>query len=110
MECHLKDLKVYYETYGEGSPLSWNVDALSTPFNKPTLIFTGRQDEMVGYWDTWGLHEKYPRGSFVTLDRAGHNLQIEQDALFNALVHEWLDRVEEQAQNSLGNSQTSRTE
>jgi hypothetical protein len=29
------------------------------------------------------------------LDRAGHNLQIEQEALFNALVNEWLDRVGE---------------
>jgi hypothetical protein len=30
------------------------------------------------------------------LDRAGHNLQIEQSRLFTALVHEWLDRVEEE--------------
>jgi len=29
------------------------------------------------------------------LDRAGHNLQIEQEDLFNALVNEWLDRVED---------------
>jgi pimeloyl-ACP methyl ester carboxylesterase len=37
----------------------------------------------------------YPRGSYVVLDRAGHNLQIEQPIVFNALVNEWLDRVEE---------------
>jgi hypothetical protein len=28
------------------------------------------------------------------LDAAGHNLQIEQDALFESLVKEWLSRVE----------------
>jgi pimeloyl-ACP methyl ester carboxylesterase len=29
----------------------------------------------------------------VILDKAGHNLQIEQDTLFQALVKEWLNRV-----------------
>jgi len=29
------------------------------------------------------------------LDTAGHNLQIEQPQLFNTLVNEWLDRIEE---------------
>lgn len=31
----------------------------------------------------------------VVLNRAGHNLQMEQFKLYEALVHEWLDRVEE---------------
>ena len=38
--------------------------------------------------------EKYPRATFAVLDLAGHILQIEQESLFNALVNEWLDRVE----------------
>jgi pimeloyl-ACP methyl ester carboxylesterase len=29
------------------------------------------------------------------LDRAGHNLHLEQRSLFEALVAEWLERVEE---------------
>ncbi|WP_177184527.1 alpha/beta fold hydrolase [Psychrobacillus sp. OK032] len=29
------------------------------------------------------------------MDKAGHNLQIEQPQLFNTLVNEWLDRMEE---------------
>ena len=62
---------------------------------KPTLILAGRQDAMVGYRDAWKILENYPRGTFAVLDRAGHNLQIEQETLFNALVNEWLDRVEE---------------
>ena len=54
----------------------------------------GRQDSIVGYRDAWEIIENYPRGSFVVLDKAGHNLQIEQEDLFNNLVLEWLDRVE----------------
>ncbi|MFD1773764.1 alpha/beta fold hydrolase [Paenibacillus rhizophilus] len=45
--------------------------------------------------DASNLFDKYTRTSFAVLDRAGHNLQIEQPGLFNALMHEWLDRVEE---------------
>ncbi len=78
-----------------GYPLSFDVDAASAPFEKPTLILTGRQDASVGYRDAWEILENYPRGTFAVLDRAGHNLQIEQETLFNALVNEWLDRVEE---------------
>ena len=46
---------------------------------------------------TTGNHqvENYPRASFAMLDRAGHNLPIEQEALFTALVSEWVGRVEE---------------
>jgi hypothetical protein len=29
----------------------------------------------------------------MILDKAGQNLQIEQDVLFHAMVKEWLDRV-----------------
>ncbi len=75
-------------------PLSFDVDALPAPFEKPSLILTGRQDSMVGYQDAWAIYENYPRATFAVLDRAGHNLQIEQATLFNALVNEWFDRVE----------------
>ena len=76
---------------------SFAVDALPAPFPAPTLILTGRQDSMVGYRGAWDLLERYPRATFVTLDRAGHALAEEQQALFRALVGEWLDRVEEYA-------------
>ncbi|GAK55769.1 hydrolase [Candidatus Vecturithrix granuli] len=79
----------------EGYAFSFAVDALPVPFEKPTLVLLGRQDISVGYRNAWNILENYPRASFVILDRAGHNLQIEQAALFHALVNEWLDRVEE---------------
>jgi pimeloyl-ACP methyl ester carboxylesterase len=65
------------------------------PFEAPTLFLTGRQDSVCGYRQAWEVLESYPRASFVVLDRAGHCLNFEQPTLFAALVHEWLDRVEE---------------
>lgn len=59
------------------------------------MILTGRQDSLVGYRDAWQLLENYPRGTFAVLDRAGHNAHNEQHQLFNALLGEWLDRVQE---------------
>lgn len=64
-------------------------------FERPVLFVTGRQDGTVGYRDAWATFEHYPRATFAVLDRAGHNVHIEQSRLLNALVHEWLDRVED---------------
>ncbi|MFG3341289.1 alpha/beta fold hydrolase [Glycomyces sp. NPDC048151] len=65
------------------------------PFERPTLIVTGRQDDNTGYADVYALLEHYPRATFAVLDRAGHNLQLEQPTLLDAFLDEWLDRVEE---------------
>lgn len=74
---------------------SFDVDKLDEKFNKPTLMILGRQDSTVGYKDAWDILDNYPRASFAVLDRAGHNLQIEQEELFNSLVNEWLVRVDD---------------
>ncbi|MEU4692517.1 alpha/beta hydrolase [Actinoplanes sp. NPDC023714] len=63
------------------------------PFTRPSLILAGLQDATVGFADQFGLLPHYPRATFAVLDVAGHNLQIEQPALFEALIDEWLDRV-----------------
>ncbi|WP_327005065.1 alpha/beta hydrolase [Dactylosporangium sp. NBC_01737] len=63
-----------------------------TPFDRPTLILCGRQDSSVGYADQFALLPHYPRATFAVLDVAGHNLQIEQPALFETLMNDWLDR------------------
>ncbi|RDE13332.1 MAG: 2-hydroxy-6-oxo-6-phenylhexa-2,4-dienoate hydrolase [Candidatus Thorarchaeota archaeon] len=81
--------KIRAEAYG----FSFDVDEAVGTFHAPTLIVVGRQDSTVGYQDAWGILASYPRGSFAVLDLAGHNLQIEQSDLFNALVEEWLVRV-----------------
>ena len=78
----------------EERTFSFDLEALTNPFEKPTLILTGRQDTHVGYKAGWDILEKYPRATFAILDRAGHALGVEQEGLFRALIHEWLDRVE----------------
>lgn len=78
-----------------GYGFSFDLDAEETIFNKPALFLTARQDSATGYRDAYKILEHYPRATFAVLDRAGHNLQIEQPALFAGLTEEWLDRVEE---------------
>ncbi len=78
--------------------LSVDPDRDRPAFLGPSLILLGRQDIAVGYHDQLALLERYPHASVAVLDVAGHNLQIEQPALFAALVGEWLDRIEADAQ------------
>jgi pimeloyl-ACP methyl ester carboxylesterase len=75
--------------------LSATLHSRETPFFKPTLVLTGRQDTDVGYRDAWPLVTCYPRATFVALDRANHGLPIDETDLFEALVNDWLWRVEE---------------
>lgn len=81
--------RIHLNGYG----FSFDVDGDSSPFEHPVLIITGRQDSSVGYKDAWGLMDNFPRATFATLDTAGHNLQIEQPDVFDALVNNWLIRV-----------------
>ncbi|MCJ7634287.1 alpha/beta hydrolase [Candidatus Bathyarchaeota archaeon] len=91
----IADMKFLDRIESHGYPFTFNVDAPSIILEKPALILVGRQDSMVGYHDSWKILENYPRATLAVLDRAGHGLQIEQERLFNTLVDEWLNRVEE---------------
>ncbi len=64
-------------------------------FEKPTLIITGRQDNVVGYKDAYNILEHFPRATYCVLDKGGHSIQFEQEKLFNVLVKEWLYRLKE---------------
>lgn len=85
--------------YQKGYAFSFDVDKLVGKFTKPTLMLLGRQDAVVGYKDAWDNLDNYPRATFAVLDKAGHNLQIEQEQLFQALVKEWLERVSNFSEN-----------
>lgn len=74
---------------------SFDVRTLPTPFAQPALILLGRQDSLAGYRDQLQILEQYPRSSFAILDRAGHQLALEQQQLLTELMSEWLRRVEE---------------
>lgn len=89
------DIEFLENIDANGYKFSFDVDNMEENFNKPTLMILGRQDSRAGYKDAWGILEKYPRATFAVLDRAGHNLQLEQAELFNCLTNEWLDRIEE---------------
>lgn len=59
----------------------------------PVLVLAGRQDAVVGYREQWGLAQRFPHATYAVIDAAGHNLQIEQPEVFEALVRAWLVRV-----------------
>ena len=74
---------------------SFDLEVGPRTFSKPSLLLAGRQDTAVGYYDAWSIVDKYPRMTFAVLDKASHDLEIEQEKVFNVLVNEWLDRLEE---------------
>lgn len=57
----------------------------------PLLLLAGKQDNCVGYEDLYTLATSLPNASYFLLDRAGHNLQIEQPAIFDRVVGGWLE-------------------
>ena len=67
---------------------------IGDPLEIPALVVTGRQDHVTGYENQFQLMERFPRGTFAVLDMAGHNLQIERPMVFEAFIHDWLDRIE----------------
>jgi pimeloyl-ACP methyl ester carboxylesterase len=79
--------------WATGYPFADEASLERAAFEKPVLIVAGRQDSIVGYADSQELTSRYPHATCAVLDRAGHNAQIEQPALFEALAGEWLERV-----------------
>ena len=75
--------------------LSFSLDNESVKFFAPTLILCGRQDESVGYRDSLRLLELYPRSTYVLLDRGMHGLPIDETSVFEALVRDWIFRIDE---------------
>ena len=76
-------------------PFSFEQDLVNTKFEKPMLILTGKQDTAVGYTSQISLLKQYPHATYLALDRAGHNLQIEQPQVFRSLTCEWLRSMQE---------------
>jgi pimeloyl-ACP methyl ester carboxylesterase len=76
---------------------SFPVDELPQPFGEPALFLFGRQDHVVGYRDSWKILEHFPRATYAVLDQAGHAPDVEQIQLCQALMSEWLDRMEASA-------------
>ena len=69
---------------------SFDPDDLREPCTIPCLIITAKQDTEVGYKDQFDLMEKYINATYCAIERAGHNLQIEQPEIFESMVKNWL--------------------
>ena len=72
----------------EGS-FSFSVDDMD-PVSIPTLIIAAKQDTEVGYKDQFDLMKIYPNSTYCAVEKAGHNLQIEQPEAFEGILRSWL--------------------
>lgn len=59
-------------------------------FPKPVYVITGKQDNCVGFEDSWNVLKHLPQLTFLKVDNAGHNLQIEQPLIFTDFLRAWL--------------------
>ncbi len=76
---------------------NWELDPSpesGPPYDKPTIIVTGRRDTVVGYRTQWRLMDHYRQASFATLEPAGHALPHEQPEILEALLAAWLDALD----------------
>ena len=60
----------------------------------PTLVVAGRLDSTVGYAAAVDLLDAHPHATLAVVDDAGHALPHEHPDLLQALLAEWLGRVE----------------
>jgi pimeloyl-ACP methyl ester carboxylesterase len=86
----------FIERVEEQSTFSFDVREIA-PFARPTVILSGRQDAMAGYVDMLSMLETFPRATHAILDRTGHSVPSNQPRVFDALMSDWLDRVEAEA-------------
>lgn len=62
-------------------------------FTRPTLVVTGRQDNIVGYRDQLDVMDHYPNSTCVTLSPGGHNIIADQPEAVIHHVHNWAKLV-----------------
>jgi len=65
-------------------------------FDKPVLLLLGRQDSEVGFEQQYDLYKAYSRATIMIVDKAGHNLQIENRELFRQSFLDFLRRIEDE--------------
>ena len=83
--------------WSDGYGFSFDVDTVEERYGFPTMFLLGKQDSSVGYKDAWNLLEHYGSASFMVIDGAGHNLQIEQEEIFYSSVCQWLKNFDRNA-------------
>jgi pimeloyl-ACP methyl ester carboxylesterase len=69
---------------------AWPVHVGSAPWERPTLIVTGRRDSVVGCADATDLLAQYPHATLAVLEDAGHALMHERPDLLGILLRDWV--------------------
>ncbi|MDF7641639.1 alpha/beta fold hydrolase [Bifidobacterium sp. ESL0784] len=62
-------------------------------YSGPTLIVTGKEDQVVGYEDQKALLPHYQNGVYKVIDPAGHNIHIDQPEAVKSLLAEWAKKL-----------------
>lgn len=75
----------------DGYEFSFDARKFDKIFDKPTAMLLGKQDSIVGYEDAFSMLDNFKRATFAVIDKAGHNLQFEQEDIFNIIVEKWLE-------------------
>ncbi|WP_229051447.1 alpha/beta fold hydrolase [Aeromicrobium sp. Leaf350] len=68
-------------------------DARLAGFDRPVLVVAGRQDAVVGFEDQRALADSLPHATYAVLDRAGHNVHLDQPDQARALLSGWIAAV-----------------
>jgi pimeloyl-ACP methyl ester carboxylesterase len=63
------------------------------PYEKPVLFITAKQDILVGFSDAKGILDYFPNNTFVTIDSAGHAVQIDAQQKFDWEIKKYLIRL-----------------
>lgn len=63
-------------------------------WNMPVLIACGMQDHIVGFKDAKDLLKRYPNASFLELERAGHNVHIDQPEILAQALERWMQLLQ----------------
>lgn len=63
-------------------------------WNMPVLIACGMQDHIVGFKDAKELLKRYPNASFLELERAGHNVHIDQPEILAQALERWMQLLQ----------------
>ncbi len=82
------------ERVGAHFDFSFHLAGETTVFHGPSLIIAGLQDRMSGHLDAIDLLTQFPRATLAVLDAAGHGLAWERPDLVNALLRDWLARLQ----------------
>lgn len=83
--------KTFIESYqGEGYSFSFESEFGEMTFDAPVFILASKQDYCVGFEDAYKIGKKLPNASYFVVNRAGHNLLIEQPEVLETSLLSWL--------------------